>query len=1108
VTTSTNQASFLTDLDENQRKAVLYDGGPCAVLAGPGAGKTRVIIHRLMRLLAPIEEGGVGAEPESVVAIAFTIKSADQLRDRLTDTLGPSVAARVQASTAHAFGRRILDRFADTIDLPPTRTICDSAQRRRLMRDIVMQTGAMRSRRSEGVESLVDLALRFNAQCQIDAVEPQRIVDWCNRRQAAIDAGEIDFNDEQERTAAIARLGRDVELARLYGVFHEQRLSRGLLMLDDFINLPAKILREQPLAAAIIRDEVRHVVVDEFQDWNPAQIELLAQLIPAPSTGQGPDLFVVGDDDQSIYAFRGADDRAFDRFARRWPGAMTLTLTRNYRSAPIIVETGNAIISKIEERFAPDKQIEANPEWGVKENRPAGSLEGVIVDDNADNGLVIAAMIKEDRERREDKTGSAPSFSEYAVIARGRAEVDTVANELEIAGLPVDARRKPTPLDDDGVQDLLSWMRLLDDPSNRSDVQRLLLRPPLAASTDDVESWTKAHRRLSSQLGEEPPTLLDWLRAELGDHESVAWLLERYDAFRERAGLGERADRVVESIIRESGVAQAEGLTGRRRAGRIEDLVRILRFVRQVTPNLDQPGGLREFWRYYNDLDKDEKNFEIKGDAAIDRTDDDDDRTDAITVITAHSAKGLEFDTVFLPKVRARGYPMANQSDGEDVKLPIELTGREPTTHADEERRTFYVACTRAERRLVLLAKHKKSIKAGASGDYFIELTLEHPELGLHEHAGQTWLEKITAGAGAMALSGDDGEPSAIWLRRQREGAMIEAINDLHRVGRAGVTDGDLDAISTDLRARATELATIEHWRRTGTSPGLTPPDEATAARLAEIDERMSRDDFDDGSLTRPMKGPLHLSYSMLDQYLTCPRCFYVKYVMRLDEPKTSQLYVGDVIHKALDAHAKQAALAEAEGQPAPGVEELVARGLAMARGRLTGDDSDAQTLDQVEALLRRYADEFEDDAQLLEAEMPVEMPWIIGGATQTGAPQTGAAHTLKAKIDRVDLMPDNSHRIVDYKTGKATKKLTDPPRNDLQLCIYLMATMHKMSMDEIPAGVAEYWILSTGDRGVLPFAEMKLDKAREQINKAALGMLSGEFERSKSCRGHCGILD
>lgn len=372
VTTTKNEPSFLTDLDENQREAVCYDAGPCAVLAGPGAGKTRVIIHRLMRLLAPVEDGGLGAQPESVVAIAFTIKSADQLRERLADTLGPSVAARVQASTAHAFGRRILDRFADTIDLPPMRTVCDSAQRRRLMRDIVMRSGALATRRSEGVESLVELALRFVTQCQIDAVEPQRIIDWCNQRQKAIEASEIEFADAQEQTAEVARLGRDIELANLYGSFHEQRLSRGMLMLDDFINLPAKILREQPLAAAIIRDEVRHVVVDEFQDWNPAQIELLAQLIPAPSNGPGPDLFVVGDDDQSIYAFRGADDRAFDRFAKGWPGAKTLTLSRNYRSAPIIVETGNAIISKIEERFEEDKQIEANPDWGGRHHRRCG----------------------------------------------------------------------------------------------------------------------------------------------------------------------------------------------------------------------------------------------------------------------------------------------------------------------------------------------------------------------------------------------------------------------------------------------------------------------------------------------------------------------------------------------------------------------------------------------------------------------------------------------------------------------------------------------------------------------------------------------------------------
>jgi DNA helicase-2/ATP-dependent DNA helicase PcrA len=1101
VTNTTNQPMFLAELDGNQRRAVLHDGGPCAVLAGPGAGKTRVIIHRLMRLLAPVEEGGLGAEPESVVAIAFTIKSAEQLRDRLAERLSPSVAARVRASTCHAFGRRLLDRFADTIDLPPSRGVCDSAQRRRLMREIVLETGALASRRSEGVESLVTLALRFVGRCQIDAVEPRRVIGWASDRLAAIGREEVAFDDAQAQSAEIARLGRDGELGRLYSEFHARRLDRGMLMLDDYINLPARILRERSMPAAIVRDEVRHVVVDEFQDWNPAQIELLAQLIPGESGGSdGPDLFVVGDDDQSIYAFRGADDQAFARFARRWPGATTLTLTRNYRSAPIIIQTGNAIIEPVGSRFAPDKTIEANPEWGVRDNRGAGSLEGVIVDDNADNGLVIAAMIKEDRARREGSTGVLPPYSGYAVIARSTAEVGLVAGELEIAGLPVDARRKPTPLDDDAVQDLLSWMRLLDDPSSRPDTQRLLLRPPLAAATAEVESWSGAHRQRSFQQSDVAPAFLEWLRAEHGGHESIAWLLARFDAFRARSALGERADAVVDSIIRETGMAHAEGLTGRRRAGRIEDLVRVLRFVRQVAPNLDQPRGLREFWRYYNDLDSDEQQFEIKGDAAVDREDDDGARPDAVTVITAHSAKGLEFDTVFLPKVRPTGYPMNNISDGEGVTLPVELTGREPTTHADEERRVFYVACTRAERRLVALAKSKKGQTRGSSGDYYLELTLDHPELSLHEHAGQAWLESISEGDAAVALGGDDEEPSTIWLRRRRDAAMIGAINDLHRAASAGVSDAKLEAIIADLRSRTTELAAIEHWRKTGAAPAISADNEATRARLAEISERMSRGEFDDQSLTRPMRGPLRLSFSMIKAYLDCPRCFYMKYGLQLDEPKTPQLEIGDIIHKSLEWHARACATAEAEGEPGPGVEPLVSRALAMARRQLTGDEGDEGRIDQIEAQLRRYASDYADDSQLLESEMRVEMPWVIEGSAMT--------HTLVAKLDRVDQLPDGSHRIVDYKTGRATKALTEPAKNDLQLNIYLLALMHAMSMEDIPDGAAEYWLLSTGDRGVLRFSEMKPDKAREKINEAARGMLAGEYEKGPQCKGMCGILD
>ena len=241
----------------------------------------------------------------------------------------------------------------------------------------------------------------------------------------------------------------------------------------------------------------------------------------------------------------------------------------------------------------------------------------------------------------------------------------------------------------------------------------------------------------------------------------------------------------------------------------------------------------------------------------------------------------------------------------------------------------------------------------------------------------------------------------------------------------------------------------------------------------------------------------------MVKQYLACPRCFYLKYVLKLDEAKTSQLYIGDTIHNALEAYNKASATAEAEGAPPPDVEWLVDRGLAMARLEMTGDEGDQARLDQIEAQLRLYDREFTDDSQLLEAEMKVEMPWAIDGA-----PIEGAGHQFIAKIDRVDLLPTGEHRIVDFKTGYASKALTEPAKTDLQLCIYLLAVKHAFSMDETPEGSAEYWVLSTGDRGVLRFADMNLDKAVEKIDKAAKGMLAGEFEQGRQCRGMCGLLD
>ncbi len=1098
-------ADFLENLNPQQRAAVEHDAGPLAVLAGPGTGKTRVIVHRIARLVAPRAEGGRAVEPESIVALAFTVKSAEQLRERLAEMIGPGAAERVQAHTCHSYGRRLLDRFGDTIGVPWRASIMDSAQRKRLLARLIEELGLFKDRAAVGRRALAERAWTFIDSCLNDAVTPDVLAAWCAARLAAIDSGEAQLPDGVAAEAERARVHDLRELGALYDAFERERLPRGLLTFDDYLLLPIRLLTERRDVAAQIHDSARHVLVDEFQDWNPAQIEFLARLAPP---GRNPDLFVVGDDDQSIYGFRGADDKAFARFQHRWPGAARTRLEINYRSGEPIVGAANAIIAQADDRFDPEKTIIPAP--GARGDGRPCSLEGVIVSHDSESGAVIAEMIRADRAAAVERGLPAPAWRSYAVLVRGHLDRDRIVNELDIHAVPVADEGPSSPASDAGVKDVFAWLSLLVDPSSRADAQRLLLRPPIGVDAGQANSWLDEHRALA-HAERATPAFPDWLGGAHADHAAAARFAPLWKNFRAATASMTHADGLVDRIIHGADPVHAEALTSRQRAARVRSIVAMMQFVRRTVENLDAPADGAEFLRYYDDLDEADQGFAPPGDSRVDRRPgDDDDEADAVHVMTAHSAKGLEFDTVFLVKVRPAGFPSNEKGRrGDlDVALPGELTGRTPVAHADEERRLFYVACTRARRRLVLLAKHKKTTGRGASGDYYLELTQDNPRLGLAQSDSKRWLE----GAGATAPApgeGDDADaPSdaldarARWIARAVQRARADAMSALFRADRADLTERDLEALRAEIDSSLARLGALAQWRDRGEAPAFARASGPHSDALAAIARRMAVASDDDGSITRPMRAPIALSYSAITQDESCPRCFYARYVLGLSERKTVGLEAGWIAHGALERFWLEHREAEAEGRPAPGFGRLAEIGSRLERDARRGRAPEPGFAEQIDALLRNYWEKFRDDALLLEVERVIRMPWESS--------IDGSMHTMTAKIDRIDQMPDGSFRIVDYKTGQALEKFRKPKKDDLQLCLYTLSLMHDQCRDEPPAGVAEYWLLAYRERGAIPLAELGLDKARERIDKAVAGMMAGRFPRRKSdwgCRGLCTVL-
>jgi len=252
-------------LNAEQSAAVRHDGAPLAVLAGPGTGKTRVIVSRIARLVRD------GAAPSSILGLTFGVKAAKEMRDRLVELLGPRQGSDVALLTFHSYGRRFVARYGDIVGHRVTPRLMDSAQLKRLLSELIVTNGLFADMRAMGVERAVAAGREFIEK----SVHAGR--DGADARAFAREIVEKGFDDLEgdDAVAAHARLERFEQCAELYALYEIACAERGLVSMSDYVMMPVRILRANERVRSIVRSETKHIVVDEFQDVNLCQIELL-----------------------------------------------------------------------------------------------------------------------------------------------------------------------------------------------------------------------------------------------------------------------------------------------------------------------------------------------------------------------------------------------------------------------------------------------------------------------------------------------------------------------------------------------------------------------------------------------------------------------------------------------------------------------------------------------------------------------------------------------------------------------------------------------------------------------------------------------------------------
>lgn len=1148
-------------LNEAQRRAVEHQGCPLIVLAGPGTGKTRVIVHRVADL---IERRGV--LPEHVLVMTFTVKAARELKTRLAELVDPARAERINAHTLHGFGLRLLRRFGDVLALPPISgslyggepiedgdgarrarrcSLIDSAQAARLLQRLILDHDLFAPERAGGVDAVAQKALGYFELFDNHALAPEATTAIAAEWAEAIHRGQNPAGDSIEGAELEAEQSRQRQfagMAELHGRYVASRRRRGLLSFGDLQMLPIELLRGSAGVASIVRDEYRHVIVDEFQDVNQANIELLRLLAPpkncrGESRASGQELVVVGDDDQAIYGFRGADDRAFWRFDSIWTESRRIALTENYRSRPRIIAAGNSIIERAEARFEPGKVIEF-PKGEPAD--PPGVVECINLREDMVDGEVIAAMIRADVASRADvpaADGQGARWSRYAVIVRSGTDAERVREALWLERIPAVHDRSTDATENEGVRSIMAWMRLIVSPREAWCARALLSGVPFHVGVEAIGQWERNYRAALSRWRaadsgglegshDDPGGFVAWLARRDGDDPVVRRFAELHERLA-RAAAEMRAAAALHVIVRETGIIHADLPDDRTRADRIEAVVALLRFAQERQSRLPAPGGIREFLGYFDDLSAGDRKLDRRDES--DRIDDGgngdgdpEQRADAVRLITAHGSKGLEFDTVFVPRVHPlQGYGKVRSSDG--PQLPASFAAEiGPTLEGKdrvraEERRVFYVACTRAENRLVLLAKRNKT--RSKTTNFFEEIVhdaglarsgvvRERDQEDVLREASRVSSAVRPPVSGAASFRGDERRREIIG--RARTDLRLEAAGALSRLDSPDAGADQLEHAMSELERVARRLAAIAAIDAERSLPSICDAGDPYINTLresvrADAARPVTTDPGRAGKVVlRAPVAPLRLSYTMIEDYRRCPRCWYLKHQLGLQEAAATQQVLGQVLHRSLERFYAEYRKADADGLPLPalGSLEAIARREYFAQVD-AASEVDSAELDQLLQQLRLFFSRLhEPEAQILELEKRIVFKYATGA-------DPSVEHTFEAKIDRVDqiVLPDGTagYRIVDYKSGSPRKDLVEPRTDDLQLGTYVMAWRAHIESDV--EGVAEYWLTATGQRGSCAFGEMELDKVRETIDEAIAGILRGRFEAGKDCKGGCDIL-
>jgi len=641
---------YLSQLNEAQLAPTLQKEGPMIIIAGAGSGKTRVLTYRIAYLMSE------GVDPFNILSLTFTNKAAREMKTRISSIVGDSEAKNLWMGTFHSVFAKILRIEADRLGYPSNFTIYDTQDSQRLISSIIK-------------EKKLDKDIYKYKQVQ------SRISSYKN----SLITVKAYFQNPDLKEADV--MSKRPEMGEIYKEYVSRCFKAGAMDFDDLLLKTNELLTRFPEVLAKYQDRFRYILVDEYQDTNHSQYLIVRAL-----SDRFQNICVVGDDAQSIYAFRGANINNILNFQKDYDNVKMFRLEQNYRSTKNIVNAANSIIEKNQTKL--DKVV-----WTANEEGKKISVNRSLTD--GDEGRYVASTIFENKMQNQAKNG------DFAVLYRTNAQSRSIEDALRKRGLEYRIYGGLSFYQRKEIKDVLSYLRIIINPSDEEALKRIINFPGRGIGQTTIDrlivsanEHNKSIFEVLKQLHELPININGGTKTKL---QNFTTMIESFQVMSQTA----TAFDLAEHVCRVSGLIQEfkkdgtpEGIT---RMENIEELLNGIKdFVEEQRELADSTGSLAEFLEdvaLATDLDNEEG-----------------DDSDKVALMTIHLAKGLEFEYVFIVGLEEDLFPSA-----------MSMSTR---SELEEERRLFYVALTRAEKQAYLtyaLSRYRWGKLVDAEPSRFIE---------------------------------------------------------------------------------------------------------------------------------------------------------------------------------------------------------------------------------------------------------------------------------------------------------------------------------------------------------------------------------------------------